>query len=160
MHILPCSFPMKRSSATFPQGCFSPAFVAILLPVSRLSRAFHRVNLLECGVIPDKMTIFSSVPSSRCPITRGTFNKKKRTRAFGALRSLMNIYVLLFVFVREHDECLTPDSFTTTDNIFCHSFISLSLCVSQTVNFYTNLYFYRSNYRTDFLNEIVSLLIV
>lgn len=30
--------------------------------VSRSSRSLHRANLLECRIIPDKMTIFSSAP--------------------------------------------------------------------------------------------------
>lgn len=74
MHILPLPVTMKRSSTTIPGGRLQPRLLRRYLRVSRPSRSLHRANLLECRVIPDKMTIFSS--ALRCLVTGETFKKR------------------------------------------------------------------------------------
>lgn len=69
---------MKRSTLpVLPGDAPAPPLTAILLSVSGLSRLLHRANLLECWVIPDKMTIFSSgVLGAGQP--GETFSKKRK----------------------------------------------------------------------------------
>lgn len=56
MNIFPLSSP-----SSLPGDAAAPPSAAILLSVFGLSRLLHRANLLKCWVIPDMMTIFSSV---------------------------------------------------------------------------------------------------